>query len=119
MSAPTSPSLASPGSSKSPQLGDAASEALADLRISLDETARSSPPANGHSLNGAHSRQQSHSDYSHLQVELQRTRAEKEALEEKYRVLVERVTTLRKTLGDKLKQDAVSHNLMLMSMHLI
>ncbi|KZV92668.1 hypothetical protein EXIGLDRAFT_718117 [Exidia glandulosa HHB12029] len=102
MSLPTSPT--SSAGAKSPPPIDAASEALADLRISLDEPRSSPSTSNG--LNGSAHHRQSSSDYVQLQSELQRTRAEKEALEEKYRVLVERVTTLRKTLGDKLKQDA-------------
>lgn len=104
MSLPTSPASQSTPQSPPPQ--DAASEALADLRISLDEQAVAPSTSNG-SVNGSAHHRQSSNDYTHLQSELQRTRKEKEALEEKYRALVERVTTLRKTLGDKLRQDAV------------
>jgi hypothetical protein len=43
-----------------------------------------------------------------LEEELGRTRGEKEAFEAQYRSLLAKLTTMRNTLGDKLKQDAVS-----------
>lgn len=42
-----------------------------------------------------------------LEEELERTRGEKEAFEAQYRSLLGKLTTMRNTLGDKLKQDAV------------
>jgi hypothetical protein len=42
-----------------------------------------------------------------LEAELLRTRAEKETLEGQYRGLLGKLTAMRNTLGDKLKQDAV------------
>ncbi|KAI5477671.1 Golgi matrix protein [Pseudohyphozyma bogoriensis] len=41
-----------------------------------------------------------------LQEELERTRGEKEAFEAQYRSLLGKLTAMRNTLGDKLKQDA-------------
>lgn len=42
-----------------------------------------------------------------LQLELERTKEEKEALATQYRNLLAKLTTMRTTLGNKLKQDAV------------
>ena len=42
-----------------------------------------------------------------LEQELQRTREEKDALATQYRNLLAKLTTMRTTLGNKLKQDAV------------
>jgi hypothetical protein len=42
-----------------------------------------------------------------LQRELERTNEEKEQLATQYRALLAKLTTLRTTLGNKLKQDAV------------
>ena len=42
-----------------------------------------------------------------LQSELERTKEEKEALASQYRTLLSKLTTMRTTLGNKLKQDAV------------
>lgn len=39
--------------------------------------------------------------------ELATVRAEKSALEDQYRALLSKLTTMRNTLGDKLRQDAV------------
>ncbi|SCV74010.1 BQ2448_6442 [Microbotryum intermedium] len=41
-----------------------------------------------------------------LEWELQRTREDKQAFEDKYNGLLSKLTTMRNTLGDKLKQDA-------------
>lgn len=43
-----------------------------------------------------------------LEDELARTIGEKEAFEAQYKSLLAKLTTMRNTLGDKLKQDAVS-----------
>ena len=42
-----------------------------------------------------------------LQLELQRTKEEKDALAGQYRNLLSKLTAMRTTLGNKLKQDAV------------
>lgn len=42
-----------------------------------------------------------------LQLELQRTKEEKDTLAAQYRNLLSKLTTMRTTLGNKLKQDAV------------
>ena len=42
-----------------------------------------------------------------LQLELERTRAEKDVLADQYRSLLGKLTTMRTTLGNKLKEDAV------------
>ena len=42
-----------------------------------------------------------------LEQELQRTREEKDTLATQYRNLLAKLTTMRTTLGNKLKQDAV------------
>ena len=42
-----------------------------------------------------------------LQHELQRTKEEKDTLAAQYRNLLAKLTTMRTTLGNKLKQDAV------------
>ena len=47
-----------------------------------------------------------------LEEELERTMAEKEALGAQYRSLLGKLTTMRNTLGDKLRQDAVSCRLL-------
>lgn len=44
-----------------------------------------------------------------LQRELERTREEKETLAGQYRNLLSKLTTMRTTLGNKLRQDAVRH----------
>jgi hypothetical protein len=44
-----------------------------------------------------------------LRKELQRTREEKENLASQYRNLLSKLTTMRTTLGNKLKQDAVRY----------
>lgn len=45
---------------------------------------------------------------ANLEDELIRTREEKDTFEAQYRALLGKLTTMRNTLGDKLKQDAVS-----------
>ncbi|TDL22744.1 hypothetical protein BD410DRAFT_821056 [Rickenella mellea] len=102
---------------------DAANEALADLRISLDgeqngatspKGSASPPPTQMNGVNGhashespRHSRELSGEDrYERIQRELERTREEKETLATQYRNLVAKLNTMRTTLGTKLKQDA-------------
>lgn len=103
---------------------DAANEALASIRLSSehtnghslsghDDTLSSSPsssvteqprPSNGrHKASGS----QQSDQVSVLRAELERTRAEKDTLDEHYRTLLDKVTAMRATLGNKLKQDAV------------
>ena len=47
------------------------------------------------------------SEVAVLRAELERTRAEKDTLDEHYRSLLEKVGAMRTTLGNKLKLDAV------------
>jgi hypothetical protein len=106
---------------------DAANEALASMQLSPDhkndtgdehETSttptssdtKSGPLANGSTAKHVHRSSASMSvnnEVSVLRAELERTRAEKDTLDEHYRNLLERVTAMRTTLGNKLKQDAV------------
>ncbi|KAJ7240477.1 hypothetical protein C8J57DRAFT_1478116 [Mycena rebaudengoi] len=92
-----------------------ASQALGDARLSLDSdrSSSSSPPtqlngANGRGLvNGKQHEGDAPSDpVEKLQRELERTREEKETLAAQYRNLLAKLTTMRTTLGNKLKQDA-------------
>ncbi|KAJ7640888.1 hypothetical protein DFH06DRAFT_1000430 [Mycena polygramma] len=88
---------------------------MRDARLSLDSdrSNTSSPPvhsngANGHGLvNGKQNEDELSSDpIEKLQRELERTREEKETLAAQYRNLLAKLTTMRTTLGNKLKQDA-------------
>ena len=47
-----------------------------------------------------------------LQLELERTKEEKDTLAAQYRTLLSKLTTMRTTLGNKLKQDAVCHSVL-------
>lgn len=47
-------------------------------------------------------------DANQLRQELEKTRAEKDALSDQYRGLLGKLTAMRTTLGNKLKEDAVS-----------
>lgn len=114
-----------PSGSISTSALDAANEALASVRLSSELT-------NGHSLardddtssdttkspvlkatSVSHGRNTSSSSskpseqVSILRGELERVRSEKDTLDEHYRTLLEKVTAMRTTLGNKLKQDAV------------
>jgi small-conductance mechanosensitive channel len=97
---------------------EAANEALADLRLSMDSPA---PVERVTSLNGDigrrgsqsngtmhHADGQTHNALTLLREELKRTRGEKEALSTQYNNLVAKLTAMRTSLGNKLKQDAVS-----------
>ncbi|KAH9852319.1 hypothetical protein C2E23DRAFT_731178 [Lenzites betulinus] len=65
----------------------------------------SPPPING--LNGdAHQDSDDLDPIQRLERELQRTREEKDTLATQYRNLLAKLTTMRTTLGNKLKQDA-------------
>lgn len=95
---------------------DDAHKALAELRLSVDE---SKPEANGITVNGINGKSSRDSSPRHsgeasgvlsiesLQKELNRTREEKESLQTQYQNLVSRLNSMRTTLGNKLKQDAV------------
>jgi hypothetical protein len=87
--------------------------AVAEARLSFD-SGRSSPPING--LNGAlNGRQHNDGDdqdedldpVQRLQLELERTIEQKEHLAMQYQTLLGKLTNMRTTLGNKLKQDAV------------
>ena len=73
----------------------------------------SPPPLNGHksaTTNGDAHQDTPNDDLDPVQrlaQELQRTREEKDALATQYRNLLAKLTTMRTTLGNKLKQDAV------------
>lgn len=49
-------------------------------------------------------------DLSHLRHELAIARQEKEVLGNQYRNLLGKLTAMRQSLGDKLREDAVGHN---------
>lgn len=115
----TSSPLRSPSSAgpMSPGLGQGF-HATRDTRQSLDSdrSYTSSPPvhSNGANGNGLVNGQQNNDDTSSdpiekLQRELERTREEKETLATQYRNLLAKLTTMRTTLGNKLKQDAVCY----------
>ncbi|KAG7095430.1 hypothetical protein E1B28_006179 [Marasmius oreades] len=81
----------------------------AELRSSLDSDRSNTPPINL-IPNGSSAETTDEDDtldpISRLQRELERTRGEKETLATQYRNLVAKLTTMRTTLGNKLKQDA-------------
>lgn len=98
----------------SPTLGQT-SQVFNDLRLSVDSERSnpSSPPIHANGVNGHASKGGSEDDDEsdpvlRLQRDLERTREEKEALATQYRNLLAKLTTMRTTLGNKLKQDAVS-----------
>ncbi len=73
------------------------------LRLSFDSDRAPSPPA----INGHNDDTDDLDPLARLQRELDRTREEKESLAAQYRNLLAKLTTMRTTLGNKLKQDAV------------
>ena len=91
------------------------SQALADLHLPLDghSASEASPPAtiNGikAAVNGCHmsSGEDGLDPIRKLQQELERTREERDEFAAQYRNLLGRLQTMRNTLGNKLKQDAV------------
>ncbi|KAL0569020.1 hypothetical protein V5O48_012955 [Marasmius crinis-equi] len=97
------------GASSSPVEPSSKSPIPPELRTSLDSERSNTPPINP-TTNGTSSE---HTDddedldpITRLQRELERTREEKETLATQYRNLVAKLTTMRNTLGNKLKQDA-------------
>ncbi|OJT12119.1 GRIP domain-containing protein [Trametes pubescens] len=99
--------------SSSPSLSDVASNDDPTSRRSLDgeRILGSPPPLNGlsgkPSPNGdAHQDSDNLDPMQRLERELQRTREEKDTLATQYRNLLAKLTTMRTTLGNKLKQDA-------------
>ena len=85
----------------------------ADVRLSLD-SGRSSPSVNGPNgtLNGRRHDDDNDEDggqdpVQKLQRDLQRTNEEKENLATQYQNLLTKLTAMRTTLGNKVKQDAV------------
>lgn len=82
-------------------------------RLSLDSDRGSNGLASPPITNGVNGKTHDAEDgdgdpIERLQRELERTRDEKEALATQYRNLLAKLTTMRTTLGNKLKQDAVS-----------
>lgn len=102
-------------SSSSPKALNPPEQSLADLRLSVElERANFTPPPappNGSSPNGQPVNGSDDLDgldpFERLQKELERTKEEKETLASQYRNLLSKLTTMRTTLGNKLKQDAV------------
>jgi hypothetical protein len=91
---------------------DAANETLAGLRLSIDSNGNGLPSLLSSprvpQVNGTKSSGRNESgQVALLQEELERTRAEKGALDSQYHSLLEKVTAMRTTLGNKLRQDAV------------
>ncbi len=94
------------------------SSPLSDVASTEDPSSRSSfdrerilgspPPQNGLKTNGDAPPVPDDLDpVQRLEQELQRTREEKDTLATQYRTLLAKLTTMRTTLGNKLKQDAV------------
>lgn len=90
---------------------DAANDALDSLRISIDGDRPPAPApvkvvVNGHRENGSVNGN-AVDRVEHLENELRRTLEEKETLAEQYRSLVARLNSMKTTLGNKVRQDAV------------
>lgn len=79
-------------------------------RVSFDgDSANARPPnANGTTNGQTHDMDDGSDPIQRLRDELERTKEEKEALAAQYRNLLGKLTTMRTTLQNKLKQDAVS-----------
>ena len=91
-------------------LSDVASNDGSASRQSLERERilGSPPPPNGLNTNGdAQPVSEDLDPIQRLEQELQRTREEKDTLATQYRNLLAKLTTMRTTLGNKLKQDAV------------
>ena len=80
--------------------------------IDSDRSVETSSPVvpvgvNGHTSPGDEDDDSNFDPVAKLQRELERTREEKDTLAAQYRNLLAKLTTMRTTLGNKLKQDAV------------
>lgn len=98
----------SPSRSLSPTLH----QSLNEFRVSTDSERPSSPSVlNGkarHADDAAHDADDAALDpLERVQRELERTKEEKDKLAAQYQNLLAKLTTMRTTLGNKLKQDAV------------
>ena len=94
----------------SSSLSDAAGTDGSPSRTSLDRERilGSPPPQNGLKSNrDAQPVPEDLDPVQRLEQEFQRTREEKDTLATQYRNLLAKLTTMRTTLGNKLKQDAV------------
>lgn len=102
-----------------PSAEETTQQALEELRLSIDD-ADSNPIPNGLHSNGVNGKASSPSPRSSgehsvdrtdraavLQRELEKCRQEKDALSTQYQNLVSRLNSMRNTLGNKLRQDAV------------
>jgi hypothetical protein len=80
-----------------------------DSRSSFDSDRSSSPSVttNGVVNGRKHSTEDDSDPISKLKLQLERTKEEKEALAAQYRTLLAKLTTMKTSLGNKLKQDAV------------
>lgn len=103
-----------------PHLQDGgAVEGMANLRLSTDSNTSAVPNGiNGHTARSSVDQTpqadtvedengEPIDDVQKLQLELERTRAEKDVLADQYNGLLAKLTTMRNTLGNKLKEDAV------------
>jgi hypothetical protein len=103
---------ASASTSPSASATEQTDKVLSALRLSEDggSTSPSSTVPNGITVNGHAKGAPEDGDVdpvTRLQRDLERTREEKETLAAQYRNLLSRLTTMKNTLGNKLKQDAV------------
>ncbi|KAG8948739.1 hypothetical protein FRC04_009350 [Tulasnella sp. 424] len=102
-----------------PHLQDGgAIEGMANLRLSTDSNTSAVPNGiNGHTARSSVDQTpqadtveddngEPIDDVQKLQLELERTRAEKDVLADQYNGLLAKLTTMRNTLGNKLKEDA-------------
>ena len=83
---------------------DGADEALAHVNAALDDEQQPTQLYGGDGP--AESEDASSLTRTELEAELERVRGEKEASEAQYRALLGKLTTMRNTLGDRLKRDA-------------
>ena len=95
--------MASPSTSASPTRSLSPAHSLPRASLDSEHDAISPPTTNGSAVD-----EDSTSDpVELLRKELQHAREEKENLASQYRNLLSKLTTMRTTLGNKLKQDAV------------
>jgi uncharacterized protein YlxW (UPF0749 family) len=110
------PTNGTPNSSSTSSHSPSNSISTREARLSIDSersVSNSAPPTlpnglNGHTLsNGKQNEDDDGDQVERLQRELEQTREEKETLATQYRNLLAKLTQMRTTLGNKLKQDAV------------